>query len=298
MNLFAGWRQVGKIGIVIDSAVSIPEGLIREYGIEVASLVTVFGDKVYRDRIDLKTPAELFQLIEKADKFPTTSAPSPADYLGAYRRLSRKADGIFCITMSSKMSMSFNAATRAKETAKKELPKVSIEVFDSMITVGAAGFIALAAARAAASGKDLARLVKVAKEVRSRVNMIFIMDTLSYLAKSGRIGRARALMGDMLSMKPIVEVSSSTGLVEPVARVRTKSKAVNQLLEVVKQRVGTENPLHVMVEHTVVPEEAERLKQMVSEQFNCAELLACEFNPTAALVTGPRNLGLSFYSEI
>jgi len=286
-----------KVGIVIDSVASIPEKLIREYGIEVVPLVAVFEDRVYRDGIDLKTPAELFQQVEKAVKFPTTSAPSPADYLEAYRRLSRKADGIFCLTMSSKMSMSFNAATRAKEMAKKELPKVKIEVFDSGTTVGAAGFMALAAARAAASGKDLAQVVKAAKEVRSRVNMIFIFDTLSYLAKSGRIGKAQAWMGNMLSMKPIVEVPPSLGIVTPVVRVRTRSQAVKRLLEITKQRVGTEKPVHMMVQHTSSPDEAGRLKQAVREQFNCVELLVCEFKPVAALVTGPRVLGLSFYSE-
>ena len=120
-----------------------------------SSGVTVFGDKAYRDNIDLKTPAELFQLIEKADKFPTTSAPPPADYLEVYRQLSQRVDSILCVTISSEMSMCFKSATLAKEMAKKELPKVNIEVFDSRITVGATGFIALAAARAAAKGQGL-----------------------------------------------------------------------------------------------------------------------------------------------
>jgi DegV family protein with EDD domain len=166
-----------------------------------------------------------------------------------------------------------------------------------MTTVGAAGFVALAAARAGAAGEDIAQVVEVAKEVRSKVTMIFIMDTLSYLAKSGRIGKASALMGNMLSIKPIVEIPTSSGRVEPLTRVRTKPKAVERLLEIVKQRVGTEKPIRIMVEHTAVPEEAERLKEMVSAQFNCTELLLCEFNPTGAVTIGPGNLGLSFYSD-
>ena len=102
-------------------------------------------------------------------------------------------------------------------------------------------------------------------------------------------------MGNMLSIKPIVEIPTSSGRVEPVTRVRTKPKAVKQLLEIVEQRVGTENPIRIMVEHTAVPEEAEKLKEMVSARFNCAELLLCEFNPTGAVTIGPGNLGLSFY---
>lgn len=288
---------MAKVGVVVDSGVSIPEELINEYGIEVVPLVTVFGDKLYRDRIDLKTPSELFDLIKKSDKFPTTSAPSPTAYLESYRRLSQKVDSIFYVAMSSKLSVSFNSATMAKEMAEGELPDVNIEVFDAMTTVGAAGFIALAAARAGAAGKSLAQVVKIAKEVRSKVTMIFVMDTLSYLAKSGRIGKAQALMGNILSIKPIVEIPTSSGRVEPVTRVRTKPKAVKQLLDIVEQRVGTEKPVHIMVEHTAVPEEAARLKETVSARFNCAELLLCEFNATGAVTIGPGNLGLSFYSD-
>lgn len=287
---------MSKIGIVVDTGSTIPEELVKKYDIKMIPMITVFGDKSYRDLIDLKTPAELFRLVEKADEFPTTSAPPPADYLEVYRQLSQKVDSILCVTITSDMSMSYESATLAKEMAKKELPRVKIEVLDSRITVGATGFIALAAARAAEKGQDLDQVVKMAKEVQSKVNMVIIMGTLSYLAKSGRIGKAQALMGNMLSIKPIIEVPIATGLVEPVARVRTKPKAVKQLLEIMKQRVG-QNPVHVIVGHTIVPDEAERLKQTVRDQFNCVELYVCEFHPTATLITGPRNLGLSFYSD-
>ena len=288
---------MSKIGIVVDTGATIPAELVKEYGIEVVPVITVCDDKPYRDWIDLKTPAELFKLIDKADKFPTTSAPPPADYLAVFRRLSRTVDSIICVTISSKMSMCFESATLAKGMAEKELPDVKIEVFDSRMVVGGAGFIALAAARAGAAGQDIAKVVEVAKEVQSKMNFICIMDTLTYLAKSGRIGRGSALMGNMLSIKPIIEVSPSTGVVEPVARIRTKPKAVERLLEMAKQRVG-ENPVHIIVQHTIVPGEAERLKEKVSAQFDCAELHVCEFNPTATLITGPRNLGLSFYSAV
>lgn len=288
---------MSKLGIVVDTGASIPEEIKQEYEVESVPAVAVFGDKSYRDIVDFKSPSELFELIDKSPQFPTTSAPSPADYLEAYRRLSKKVASILCVTISSELSMCFKSATLAKEMAAKELPGVDIEVFDSRTTVGGTGFIALAAARAGAAGKSLAQAVEAAKEVQSKVHMFIIIDTLTYLAKSGRIGKAQAWMGNMLSVKPIVEISTSSGLVEPIARVRTKPKAVNQLLEIVKQMVGTEKPLHMMVQHTIVPQEAEKLKEMVSAQFNCAELHLCEFHPLAALVTGPRNLALGFYSD-
>lgn len=288
---------MAKVGIVADTAASVPEELIREYDIQLVPLLAIFTNNSYRDRTDLKTPDELFQLINKSDKFPTSSAPPPTDYLEVYRQLSQKVASVLCITISADLSMSFKSATIAKKMAKSELPKVNIEIFDSRTTVGAYGLIALAAARAAASGQEMAQVIEAASKVRERVTCIFMIDTLSYLAKSGRIGRAAALMGNMLSIKPIIEVPPSTGLVEPLGRIRTKSKAIKHLLEIVKQRMGTEKPLHVMVEHTCSLDEAEELKQMVGNQFNCAELLLCEFNPVAALITGPRNLGLSFYSD-
>lgn len=288
---------MNKVAIVADSAVSIPEELIQKYDIQIVPLLSILGDKTYRDRIDIKTPGELFQLIEKSNGHPTTSAPAPAVYLEVYRQLSQKADGILCMTISAGLSMSFNAATQAKQMAHSEMLGVDIQIFDSRTTVGAFGFIVLAAARAAASGQGITKVIETAKNTQSKVNCIFIFDTLSYLAKSGRIGKAAALMGNMLSVKPIVEVPPATGSVEPVARVRTKSKAVERILEIVKQRAGTTKPIHIMVEHTTSPEEAEKLKQTVSSQFNCVEIFSCEFNPVAALITGPGVLGLSFYSE-
>lgn len=286
-----------KVGIVTDSAVNIPGELLQKYRIQVVPLLLVLENKTYRDIIDIKTPSELFQLVNKSNKFPTTSAPPPTNYFEVYRQLSQEVDNILCITISSGLSMSFNAATQAKEMAQSELPKVNIQVFDSRTTVGAYGLVTLAAARASASGQEMAKVIEVASKVRDKVNCVFMFDTLSYLARSGRIGRATALMGNMVSIKPIVEVPPSTGVVEPVTRVRTKSKAIQRLLEIVKQRAGGDGQLHIIVEHTCSPEEAEKLKLEVQAQFNCAELLLGEFNPVASLVTGPGNLGLGFYSD-
>lgn len=288
---------MAKVGVVVDSAVTIPKELVEEYGIRIVPLQAIFTDRTYRDGIDLKTPDELFQLVEKADKYPTSSAPAPAEYLDTFRQLSQEVDSIFCVTISGALSMCLKAASVAKEMAQKELPDVRIEVFDSRTTVGGMGLVTLAAARAAASGKDIAQVVEEASKVREKVNCLLLFDTLSYLAKSGRVGRAAALMGTVLNIKPIVEISSATGLVEPVTRVRTKPKAIKHLLEIAEKRVGTKNPVHILVEHTRSPEEAEKVKQMAVERFNCAELLLAEFNPVAALITGPKGVGLSFYSD-
>jgi len=287
-----------KVGVVADTAASIPEDLIKEYGIAMVPLLTVTADKSYRDGIDLKEASELFDLVNKADKFPTSSAPPPADYLNFYRKLAeQKVDSILSITISSELSACFDTACQSKKMAEKELPGVNVEVFDSRTTVGGFGMIVLAAARAAAEGKDLDQVIKAASEVRDKLNCIVLFDTLSYLAKSGRIGRANALMGTILSIKPIAEVPPSSGIVEPVTRVRTRPKAIEYLLEIVRRRSNPGDKMHFLVEHTVTSEEADKLIKMLNEEFDCAEVLSCDTQPVAAMKIGPKSIGLTFYSD-
>jgi len=289
---------MAKVGVVADTAASIPEDMIQKYGIVMVPLITVFEDSSYRDGIDLKEASQLFDLVYKADKFPSSSAPPPSDYLDSFRKLAQeKVEGILCVTISSGLSACFDVATQAKEMAEKELPGVKVEVLDSRTTVGGFGMIVLAAARAAAEGKDLAQVVKAASEVKDKLSCILLFETLSYLAKSGRIGRANALMGTILSIKPIAEVPPSTGIVEPVTRVRTRPKALKYLLEIVRRRSKPGDKIHFLVEHTVTAEEAEKLIEMLNEEFDCAEVLSCDTQPVAALKIGPKSIGLSFYSD-
>ena len=286
---------MNKVAIVTDSTASIPEELIKEYGIQRVPLLLHMDGKTYKDRIDVKTPDELFQLMKKSSKFPTTSTPPPGEYAEVYRQLSRKVDNILAVTISSELSASFKSAIQAREMLKSELPDINMQVFDSRTSVGALGLMVLAAARAAASGQDMEAVVNVAEDIRAKVDMLCVFDTLSYLVRSGRLSKAKGLAGSMISMKPISGISTSLGRPLVVARPRTKKKALQVLLEMVKQRVGTTSPVHIMVEHTCVPEEAEGLEQIVLDQFNCAEVLLCEYSPLSSLIVGPGLLGLDFY---
>jgi DegV family protein with EDD domain len=289
---------MAKVGVVADTAASIPADLIKHYGIAMVPLITVFEDKSYRDGIDLQEASQLFDLVYKADKFPTSSAPPPAAYLDLYRQLAQdKVEGIISITISSGLSACFDVATQSKEMAEKELPGVKVEVFDSRTTVGGFGLVVLAAARAAAEGKELAQVVKAASEVRDKLHCVILFDTLSYLSKSGRLGRGAALMGTILSIKPIAEVPPATGLVEPITRIRTRPKALEYLIDIVRRRSKPGDKMHFLVEHTVTAGEAEKLIQMLKEEFDCAEVLSCDTQPVAALKIGPKSIGLSFYND-
>jgi DegV family protein with EDD domain len=287
-----------KVGVVADTAASIPKDLIRKYGIAMVPLITVFEDRSYQDGIDLKEASQLFELVNKASKFPSSSAPPPAAYLDVYRKLARdKVEGILSITISSGLSACFDVASQSKEMAQKELPGVRVEAFDSRTTIGGFGLIVLAAARAAAEGKNLDQVIKAASEVRDKLNCVILFDTLSYLAKSGRLGRGAALMGTVLSIKPIAEVPPATGMVEPITRIRTRPKALKYLLEIARRRSKPADKMHFLVEHTVTAKEAEKLIQMLKEEFDCVEVISCDTLPVAALKIGPKSIGLSFYSD-
>jgi len=288
---------MNKVAIVTDSTASIPPELIKQYDIKVLPLLLHLDGGTYKDRVDVKTPAELFELVKKSTQFPTTSAPPPGEYVEVYHQLGKKVNNIFTLTMSSVLSMTFGSATQAREVVKSELPDINIEVFDSRSTTGGLGLMVLAAAKAAASGQDMAEVVKAAEEVRAKINHLYVFDTLSYLAKSGRISKAAAMAGNMLSMKPITEMPTSLGRAVVVARPRTKKKALQVLLDMITDRVETDSQLHVLVEHVCAVEEAGRLKQIVQDQFNCAEVLLCEYSPISSLIVGPGVVGLSFYQE-
>ncbi len=286
-----------RVAIVTDSTACVPPGLIEQYGIFVVPLTIIFEDKAYLDGVDL-TASEFFRLLERAERLPTTSAPPPSVYLDAYRSQSKGTADIVCITLSSKLSMGFDSAMQAKEMAKDVLPQTRIEVIDSLTAAPSLGLVVLAAAKAAASGGDLAQVTQAAERVMTKVNLFAVLDTLYYLAKGGRVPKAAAWAASILRVKPILCITNETkGEVTLAERTRTKRKAVERLLEIMKGRVGTTVPVHVFVMHANVPEEAERLKQRVQSQFNCAELYVTDFTPVMGTHTGPGVVGVCFHAE-
>jgi len=284
-------KNVNKVRIVADSAICLPNDLLKRYRIELVPETIIFGNTIYRDGVDLN-PQEFYTLLEQAPEIPTTSAPSPQDFTRAYQKVSKKASSIACILVTSGLSQ---MGLQSALIAKKAFSQYPIEVFDSRAAVGAYGFVVLAAARAAADGKPLAEVLKVAEDVRERVTTIFTLDTLKYLAKGGRIGKVASWMGSLLSVKPIIEVPTSTGVLEPIQRVRTRQKALQRLLEIMGEKVGTGRDVHVSVDHANAPDDAKWLKAEVSSRFECAEILINNWAPVVGVHSGPGTIGLSFY---
>jgi len=283
-----------KVAIVTDTTACIPQEQVKRYDIEVVPVQLIFEDKAYRDGIDI-SPTEFYTLLRQASRLPTTSASSPDPYLEAYRKASQRAESILCISLSAKLSAIFNSAQLAMEMAKTALPNVAIEVIDCGTAAAAQGLVVLAAAKAAASGKNLNEVMETAKSTMSRVNLFATLDTLHYLVKGGRVPQAAALVNLLLKIKPIFTLNH--GEAHTVALPRTIPSAMKRMLKMMERKVVKGQPLHVAVMHADALDKAVALRNRISSQFDCAELFITEFTPVMGVHTGPGLLGIAFYSE-
>ena len=282
-----------KVAIVTDTTACIPKEQVEEYGIEVVPIEFIFGDKVYRDGIDM-SPSEFYTRLRQAEKLPTTSGSSPSPFLEAYRKASQRADSILCITLAANLSGMFNAAQLARTMAKDALPNVVIEIIDCRTAAAAQGLIVLAVAKAAAQGKNLTEVIEIARSVMQRVNLFASLDTLYYLVKGGRVPKAAALASSLLKIKPVFTINS--GDAKPVTNPRTTQGAIKRIIKIMGKKVAKGQPLHVAVVHADALSEAETLANLISAQFDCAELFLTEFTPVMGVHTGPGLIGVAFYS--
>lgn len=282
-----------KVAIITDSMACLTRGHVEQYGITIAPIPLSFKGKVYRDWVDI-TPDEAYELfLQDPDSFKTAGA-SPGIFLEAYHEASKQAKNILCITLSAKLSGAKDAAQQAREDIKKELPQLSIEVLDSQTVTAAEGFVALAAARAAEEGKSLAEVVEAAEEMMGKVTFLAFLDTIRHIYRTGRIPRIAALAGSVLNIKPVLTVSS--GLVRFIGAVRSREDGVKRMLKIMRDRVG-QSPVHVAVMHAYALDEAQKLKERVAAEFNCAELWITGFSPVMGYATGTGTLGIAFYKE-
>ena len=257
---------MGKVTIVTDSVACLPNEYVKQYGIRVVPIKILFEDKIYRNGVDL-APSEAYQLLARAPDSFTTSPSSPSDYADIFRELATRGQDTFCLSISSKM--------------------------DSQNATASQGFIALAAARSAAKDNGLNEVVKAAGIVRDRVQFLLALETIRHAYRTGRIPKIATQMGSMLGVKPLLTISN--GVVRLTGIVRTKQSGVKRLLKTMRHKVGKQ-PVHAAIMHTAIPEEAEELKQLISTEFNCVELLLTEVSPIIGYAIGPGALGVAFYT--
>ena len=281
---------MSRISVVTDSTAYLPPELVAQYGIRVMPQQLIWGDKTFLDGVTIDPPTFYERLSRSAD-IPTTSQASAGEFADLFAEAARNADGIVGVFISTELSGTVASALAAQELLP-DLP-IEIKVVDSRSTTMGLGFVALAAARAAAEGKGLAEVAVAARELVPRVNVLFIVETLEYLHRGGRIGGASRLLGSVLRIKPLLHLTG--GRIDALGRVRTKRKAVQRMLEVMAERVGNA-PVHAAVIHANAPEEAARLREQVRERFPYTELYLAELSPVIGTHVGPGTVGVAFYT--
>jgi len=282
------------IGVITDSVACLPQHLVQKYAIRVVPLSIILSGRVYHDGVDI-TPTQVYEALKGGAQFPTTSSPSPAELAQVYQEVGQRASAILIITLSSKLGMVYNSAQKAVELAREVLGERRVVVLDSNTAAGAQGFVVLAAARAVAAGaKSLDEVVAKAQEVMPKAQVLASFDTLRYLAKGGRIGKAASWAGSILNMKPIIHVVN--GAVEPLERPRSRARSLQRLLEIMYERVGMK-PVHANLHHAAVPQEAKALKREIQAKFSCVEAYVTDLTPVMGVHTGPGTIAIAFYCE-
>lgn len=284
----------GRVAVAAESTCCIPADLREQYGIGIVPVPFAFGDETFLDGVDI-TPAQFYERLVATRTPPRTSPPAPGAYLGEWARAAEGASAIVSVTVAASVSTFQRNALLAARLAAERLPDLPVEVIDSGSAGMGQGFVALAAARAAAEGRSLPEVAEAAREVSRRLGMLVTLDTLEYLARASRIPQVASLVGGLLAIKPLIEMSR--GEVRPLGRVRTRRRAIDDLFERVRRAAPEGARLHVAVQHARAEEEAARFAERMRASVDCAELLITEFTPVMGGYCGPGLLGVAFYAE-
>jgi len=283
---------MARIALITDSAACLPPHLVEEHSIYVVPLTLVLEGQAYPDRPDGDS-RQFYQHLKSAQQPPTTASPPPGDYLEVLRRAAGGADAALCITVASRFSATYDSALQAAETARHELPTLQVKVIDSGTAAMAQGFMVLEAARAAAGGADLAATAACAEALRPRVGIIAMLDTLEYLARSGRVPRVTAWASSLLQIKPVLQLGHDG--VRLLARPRSSRRAHARLLALLQERAANAQSLHLCVHHADAQEEAQALAEQARSALEPAELYVCEFTKVMSAHTGPGLLAFAYY---
>jgi DegV family protein with EDD domain len=273
------------VKVITDSSSDLPEQLVGDLAIGIVPLTVRFGAEEFVDRRDL-TPAEFWARCDASPTLPETAAPAPGAFDAAYRAAADEGhDGVVAICISAQLSATLQAAQVAAEAVASTIP---VRVVDSQQASGALGILVRNAARWAAAGGKMDEIADGAEEEVARTRLYATFDTLEYLRKGGRIGRAQALVGSMLSMKPVIELRE--GVVEPESRQRTRSRSIRYLADKVRDALPVAHPT---VLHADAPDHPE-LVAMLEEFLPPDDILVVTIGAVIGTHAGPRAMGVAF----
>lgn len=277
-----------KVVVVTDSTCNLPDELVQKHNIAVIPQILNWDGQSLLDGLDI-TPDEFYSRLAESKTIPTTSQPSAGEFFDFFSKVAQTAESIVAVLISDELSGTLDSA-RAAASMMEDFP---IEIVDSRSTSMGLGLIVLAAARAAEEGKSAAEVTELARSLVPKLRVIFVVDTLEYLHKGGRIGGAQRLIGSMLSLKPLLHLDD--GRIEPLARIRTKKKALGELMNMVLQATAGKEGVHAAVLSAQATEVRKRLVKTLAEEVKPVELIYSELTPVIGTHAGPGTVGIAYY---
>ena len=280
---------MSKVAIITDSTAYLPEDIVKKYHLTITPQVLIWGEEIFQDGVNI-TPDEFYRKLKHAKIMPTTSQVAIVDMKSAFENLLESGNDILGIFLSSKLSGTMDSAIQAREMLPKAADKIVL--VDSRATSMAMGFHVLAASRAAESGASLEECRKVAEEARNHTGVYFVVDTLEFLRRGGRIGGATALLGSALNMKPVLKLID--GRIETAEKVRTKSKALDRMIDLVVEDIQGQTPIHLATLHANAEEDAKKVLEKASQLLNPVEKILTSVSPAIGTHAGPGTTGLAY----
>ena len=279
-----------KVAIVTDSTANLPVEVLEAHNIYVIPQILNWEGKSLLDQIDITTE-EFYRRLPESKDLPKTSQPAPGQFTEHFQKVAEGAESIVAIFVSEYLSGTLQSAHLGAEA----LGDYPIEIVDSRSASLGLGLLAVAAARYAAEGHDYKEVAAYARTLVPKLRVLFVVDTLEYLHKGGRIGGAKRLVGSMLSIKPVLHLED--GRFEPLASIRTKNKAIQHMLDLVVAEMKGKSKVHAGVIHASSPAEAQEIAAKVRSEVNPAELLINELTPVIGANVGPGVIGMGYYTE-
>ncbi|MEP7200387.1 MAG: DegV family protein [Chloroflexota bacterium] len=276
------------IKIVVDSTCDLPSDLLQRHQITVVPINIQFGTETFKEGVDLDQTA-FYRKVEANHMLPKTSQPSPGEFIAVYQRIAAAGDTLLSMHVTGKLSGTCQSAELAATQLRGQL---DVRVFDSWCGSAGLGYMALEAARMAEGGQSIDEIIQRMEAIRPRVNIFLSPENLKYLQMSGRVSNAQAVIGSMLSMKPIIALDK--GMLNPAARIRTRSKAIEHMLTLTREKVG-DQPINLAIVHAEAPSDAAALMQRAQALFNVKESFVEDLATSLAVHFGPGCLGIVSY---
>lgn len=278
------------IRIATDSTCDLPPGYFQELGIITVPINIQFGTETYEDGVTIDRDT-FYDKIEELGTLPTTSQPSVGQFAHHFRGLKESGvTDVVSLHVTAKLSGTYQSAQMAQEMMASEL---RVHPFDSASGSIALGFMVIEASRMARAGSTVSQILARMETIRERTNLVLTLKDLRFAQMSGRVGRLQSSLASLLNVKPIVRLED--GMLDVSEKVRSQKKAIERMIEIVAERVGTSAPVNLAVVHARVPEQGRQLLDKAKDIFNCKETFLADLTTSLVVHFGPGTLGLVAY---